>query len=94
MLTEKNHTTRSSVLLTAAVVAGTLLSAGATAAPLRPTQGTLPYCPEGMSCVPMTPQTYNRCYQLALKRGFSVYRFDDYYREGFIHKCLRGRIPG
>jgi hypothetical protein len=96
MIRNRNYASSASVLL-AALAVGVLASSSATAAPRRvpqQQQGTLPYCPEGMSCVPMTTESFNRCYALAKQRGYTDRRVDDYYREGFIHKCLSGRVPG
>jgi hypothetical protein len=41
----------------------------------------------------VSQEAYNRCYQLALKRGLTVSKGDRYWREVFISQCLQGKIP-
>jgi hypothetical protein len=75
-------------LFAAAVLAGLSTPSAAQ----RP--GTQPFCLSGGSlCASATPQQYNRCYSLALRRGYSSRRDDDYARNNFIYQCLTGRVP-
>jgi hypothetical protein len=51
------------------------------------------FCIAGRGCVPTTQESYNACYQLALRRGLSVSRGDIHNLNSFIYQCLEGRIP-
>jgi hypothetical protein len=53
-----------------------------------------PFCVRGRGCVPSTPASYNRCYNLALARGESVAWGERRRLDYFIYQCLAGRIPG
>jgi hypothetical protein len=68
----------------------------ATAATLLPTPSfaqTTPFCIAGRGCVPATQESYNGCFQLALRRGLTVSRGDLNNLNSFIYQCLQGRIP-
>ena len=52
-----------------------------------------PFCVRGRGCVPMTPASYNSCYNLALARGESVAWGERRSLDWFIFQCLAGRIP-
>ena len=66
----------------AGAVAGLSTSADAQQRSLRPQyQGTV------------TPEVYNRCFQLALARGQNTSRGDRASLDLFIAACLRGKIP-
>jgi hypothetical protein len=41
---------------------------------------------------PVSPEAYNRCYQLALQRGVNVSIGDYWILERFISDCLNGKI--
>ncbi len=41
---------------------------------------------------PVPSEAYNRCLQLALQRGITVSRGDDWIRDKFISDCLNGKI--
>jgi hypothetical protein len=65
----------------------------APSATAAPRQGGTPFCISGgLLCAYATPQQYNRCYSLALSRGWSSRRFDDYGRNTFMYGCLIGKI--
>jgi hypothetical protein len=75
------------VLLAALMMATFWDTSGASAQ-----RGTQVFClSAGLLCVNTTQQQYNRCYSLALRRGFSSRRDDDYGRNNFIYQCLGGR---
>jgi hypothetical protein len=51
-----------------------------------------PFCIAGRGCVPMTPASYNACFNLALARGESVAYGERHKLDWFIYQCLAGRI--
>jgi hypothetical protein len=48
----------------------------------------------GLGCVPVTPETYQRCFDLALARGESAAWGERHRLNWFIYQCLAGTIPG
>jgi hypothetical protein len=55
-------------------------------------QSTL-ICDAFNRCIPATQQSYDACYQLAMRRGWNMQPTDYKGRTAFIYDCLRGRIP-
>jgi len=51
-----------------------------------------PFCIAGRGCVPMTPASYNACFNLALARGESAAWGERHKLDWFIYQCLGGRI--
>jgi hypothetical protein len=51
------------------------------------------HCIAGRGCVPATQESYNACFQLALRRGLNVSVGDRYNLNYFIYQCLSGQIP-
>jgi hypothetical protein len=74
-----------------------LAVAAVTAFSNAPAQAQYLHCIAGRGCVPATQASYNTCYQLALRRGWS--ESDNSQRGGgrgldfFIYQCLADRIP-
>jgi hypothetical protein len=68
-------------MLVASAVVGLSASADAQSGQRAQNQGTV------------SPQAYNRCFQLAMARGQNTSNGDRYSLEVFIDACLRGKIP-
>lgn len=51
------------------------------------------FCIHGRGCVPVTPASYNSCFNLALARGESAAWGERKRLDWFIYQCLAGRIP-
>lgn len=63
-----------------------------------PAQAQYAVCIPARGCAPTTQASYNACYQLALRRGWSNSDNDTRDLGGraldfFIYQCLLGRIP-
>jgi hypothetical protein len=60
-----------------------------------PTSSSAQYlhCVSGYGCAPATQESYNACFQLALRRGLNVSRGDFRNLSLFILQCLSGKIP-
>jgi hypothetical protein len=77
----------------------TILTIGAVTAFLSfPAQAQYAVCIPARGCAPATQASYNACYQLALRRGWT--NSDNDARElggrlldNFIYQCLLGKIP-
>lgn len=69
-----------------AVGAATALSTPSAAQPYS-------HCVPGYGCASATQESYNACFQLALRRGLSVTVGDRRNLDLFIYQCLLGRIP-
>jgi hypothetical protein len=81
------------------VIMMTMLAAGAvTALASFPAQAQYAVCIPARGCLPATQASYNACYQLALRRGWTD--SDNVERDlggrgldWFIYQCLAGKIP-
>lgn len=73
------------------VILMTMLAAGALTA--SPSVAQYSHCIAGYGCVPATQESYNACFQLALRRGLTVTVGDRRNLDWFIYQCLAGRIP-
>ena len=81
------------------VIVMTMLAVGAVTAFLSfPAQAQYSVCIAGRGCAPATQASYNACYQLALRRGWT--ESDNVERDlggrgldFFIYQCLTGKIP-
>ena len=77
----------------------TVLAMGAVTFVLSfPVQAQYAVCIPARGCAPATQVSYNACYQLALRRGWSNSDNDERELGGraldnFIYQCLLGRIP-
>jgi len=77
----------------------TVLAIGAVTAVLSfPVQAQYAVCIPARGCAPATQVSYNACYQLALRRGWSNSDNDEKDLGGrlldhFIYQCLLGKIP-
>ncbi len=72
----------------------TIVAAGAATMISTPSSAqTTPFCIAGRGCVPATNESYNACFQLALRRGLTVSRGDLHNLNSFIYQCLAGKIP-
>ena len=90
----RQHVMRPTMAMTflAAAAATTLLMVSV------PAQAQYTHCIPGRGCVPTTQASYNACYQLALRRGWTD--SDNAPKGGvgrnldkFIYDCLTGRVP-
>ena len=81
------------------VIMMTMLAVGAMAAfPSFPAQAQYAVCLAARGCMPATQASYNACYQLALRRGWTNSDNDEKDLGGraldrFIYQCLLGKIP-
>jgi hypothetical protein len=81
------------------VIMTTIVSFSAVTALLNfPAQAQYAVCIPARGCAPATQASYNACYQLALRRGWSNSDNDERELGGrlldsFIYQCLRGKIP-
>jgi len=81
------------------VIMITILVIGAvTIFPSLPAQAQYAVCMPARGCVPATQASYNACYQLALRRGWSESDNSEKDLAGrgldrFVFLCLRGQIP-
>jgi hypothetical protein len=63
-----------------------------------PAQAQYAVCIPARGCAAATQASYNACYQLALRRGWSNSDNDERelggrFLDSFIYQCLRGKIP-
>ncbi len=75
-----------------------LIVATATAFPSFPAQAQYAVCFPARGCAPATQASYNACYQLALRRGWSASDNSERDLAGrgldyFVYQCLLGKIP-
>jgi hypothetical protein len=81
------------------VITTTMLTIGVVTAFLSfPAQAQYAVCMPARGCAPATQASYNTCYQLALRRGWSNSDNDQRELGGraldfFIYQCLLGKIP-
>jgi hypothetical protein len=81
------------------VIITTMLAVGAATAFLSfPAQAQYAVCFPARGCATATQASYNACYQLALRRGWSDSDNSEKDLAGrgldyFIFQCLRGKIP-
>jgi hypothetical protein len=81
------------------VIMTTTLTIGVVSAfPNFPAQAQYAVCIPARGCAPATQASYNACYQLALRRGWSNSDNDTRDLGGraldfFIYQCLLGKIP-
>jgi hypothetical protein len=81
------------------VIMTTMLTIGVVSAfPTCPAQAQYAVCIPARGCAPATQASYNACYQLALRRGWSNSDNDTRDLGGraldfFIYQCLLGKIP-
>jgi hypothetical protein len=81
------------------VIMTTILTIGVVSAFLNcPAQAQYAVCIPARGCAPATQASYNACYQLALRRGWSNSDNDTRDLGGraldfFIYQCLLGKIP-
>jgi uncharacterized membrane protein len=75
--------------LSAVAMAMTVTSPGV-AAPAA--QGQI-FCDAEHRCIMASAQGYNDCLNLALSRGWNLSKTDYRGLNGFIYRCLSGRIP-
>lgn len=78
-------------LLIAMLAAGAAAMAPAGAAQAQSGQPNQ-FCMAGWGCVPSSPARYNACFGLALQRGLTVSRGDEYNLNKFLYDCLSGRV--
>jgi len=76
-----------------AILATTLAVGAATALSTPSSAQTYSHCIAGYGCAPATQESYNACFQLALRRGLNVSVADRRNLDLFIYQCLIGRIP-
>jgi len=82
------------VIMTASLTIGVL-----TAFLNCPVRAQYAVCIPARGCAPTTQASYNACYQLALRRGWTNSDNDQRELGGraldfFIYQCLLGKIPG
>ena len=81
------------------VIMMTILTVGTMTACLSvPAQAQYAVCIQARGCAPATQVSYNACYQLALRRGWSNSDNDEKqlggrFLDSFIYQCLLGKIP-
>jgi hypothetical protein len=81
------------------VIMTTMLTIGVVTAFLNfPAQAQYAVCIPARGCAPATQVSYNACYQLALRRGWTNSDNDTRDLGGraldfFIYQCLLGKIP-
>ena len=81
------------------VITMTMLTIGAVMAfQSLPAHAQYAVCIPARGCAPATQASYNACYQLALRRGWSNSDNDERELGGrlldrFIYQCLLGKIP-
>lgn len=81
------------------IIITTMLTAGVVTAFLNfPAHAQYAICIPARGCAPATQVSYNACYQLALRRGWTNSDNDTRDLGGraldfFIYQCLLGKIP-
>jgi hypothetical protein len=70
----------------------TMLAVGVLAALPTASKAQYAHCVSGYGCVPATQESYNACFQLALRRGLTVTVGDHRNLNMFIYECLSGKI--
>jgi hypothetical protein len=70
-----------------------MLALGALTSSPTPGKAQYQHCVAGYGCAPATAESYNACFQLALKRGLNVSRGDIRNLNLFILECLSHKIP-
>jgi hypothetical protein len=81
------------------IIIATMLTIGVVTAFVNfPAQAQYAVCIPARGCAPATQASYNACYQLALRRGWSNSDNDERelggrFLDSFIYQCLRGKIP-
>jgi len=75
-----------------ALLAATLGAVSVFAMQSAPAQAQRTIVCDGFNrCAPATQQTYDACYQLAMRRGWNMQPTDYKGRTAFIYDCLRGK---
>ena len=69
-----------------------MLALAALAASPTTSKAQYSHCVSGYGCVPTTQESYNACFQLALRRGLTVTVGDHRSLNMFILDCLTGRV--
>ena len=57
-------------------------------------QGETMVCRPGGRCLPTTAANYNRCVDLALRRGQNLSKGDRHSFDLFVFACVAGRVGG
>jgi hypothetical protein len=55
-------------------------------------QGGTLVCRPGGNCISTTAANYNRCVDLALRRGLQLTKGDRYNFDLFVYQCVAGRV--
>jgi hypothetical protein len=55
-------------------------------------QGGTMVCRPGGNCFSTTAANYNRCVDLALRRGLQLTKGDRHYFDLFVYDCVAGRV--
>lgn len=55
-------------------------------------QGTTTVCRPGGQCLATTAANYNRCVELAMRRGLLLTKDDRHNFDQFIYQCVAGRV--
>ncbi|MPZ38469.1 MAG: hypothetical protein GEU95_10420 [Rhizobiales bacterium] len=55
-------------------------------------QGGATVCRPGGNCLSTTASTYNRCVDLALRRGLQMTKGDRRNFDLFVYQCVAGRV--
>jgi hypothetical protein len=75
-----------------ALLAATIGAMSVFAMPSAPAQAqSTIICDAFHRCAPATQQSYDACYQLAMRRGWNMQPTDYKGRTAFIYDCLRGK---
>jgi hypothetical protein len=56
-------------------------------------QGETQVCRPGGRCYVTTAANYNRCVELALRRGLLLTKDDRHNLDMFVYQCVAGRVP-
>lgn len=56
-------------------------------------QGGTVVCRPGGACVTTSAANYNRCVDLALRRGLLLTKDDRHNLDLFLYQCVAGRVP-
>jgi len=75
------------------LVAAGMVAASATSN-LTLSQGGTMVCRPGGACIQTTTETYNRCVDLALRRGQNLSKGDRHNFDLFVYACVAGRVRG
>lgn len=55
-------------------------------------QGAITVCRPGGQCLTTNAATYNRCVELAMRRGLLLTKDDRHNLDQFIYQCVAGRV--